>query len=412
MLTATETQVLRTLAQQYMDCALTPRQEETQRLWIAHNTGHGQRPMVLIDQIPWHEMDVDGSLQCVVTDPYWQGVERELRRKIYQFRHMPADMLLPPYVLLPRILKDPNYRDFGIRVQETISRTDETNDVVSHAYVKQFETMDDLEKIRPTCLRADKEAEAAVLTEAQRIFAGIAPVRWQGVVLHSGLWDSISQWQGVEECYYQLIDEPELLHAMMERLTQLTLELIRQGNEDGLFDTASSLCHCSHTITRPFGQGQEDRPGLSQNSWTFGLAQLFSSVSPEVTREFEVPYVSRIFQQFGDVYYGCCEKLDDRLDVLELLPNVRKISCSPWSDPDRFAANLPSRYILSNKPNPALTGMGDLDAAERELRNTIRAARTHGVRLEMILKDNSTVHYHPERLWEFSRMALRLVQDA
>lgn len=412
MLTATETQVLRTLAQQYMDCALTPRQEETQRLWIAHNTGHGQRPMVLIDQIPWHEMDVDGSLQCVVADPYWQGVERELRRKIYQFRHMPADMLLPPYVLLPRILKDPNYRDFGIRVQETISRTDATNDVVSHAYVKQFETMDDLEKIRPTCLRADKEAEAAVLEQAQRIFAGIAPVRWQGVVLHSGLWDSISQWQGVEECYYQLIDEPELLHAMMERLTQLTLELIRQGNEDGLFDTASSLCHCSHTITRPFGQGQEDRPGLSQNSWTFGLAQLFSSVSPEVTREFEVPYVSRIFQQFGDVYYGCCEKLDDRLDVLELLPNVRKISCSPWSDPDRFAANLPSRYILSNKPNPALTGMGDLDAAERELRNTIRAARTHGVRLEMILKDNSTVHYHPERLWEFSRMALRLVQDA
>lgn len=412
MLTATETQVLRTLAQQYMDCALTPRQEETQRLWIAHNTGHGQRPMVLIDQIPWHEMDVDGSLQCVVADPYWQGVERELRRKIYQFRHMPADMLLPPYVLLPRILKDPNYRDFGIRVQETISRTDATNDVVSHAYVKQFETMEDLEKIRPTCLRADKEAEAAVLVEAQRIFAGIAPVRWQGVVLHSGLWDSISQWQGVEECYYQLIDEPELLHAMMERLTQLTLELIRQGNEDGLFDTASSLCHCSHTITRPFGQGQEDRPGLSQNSWTFGLAQLFSSVSPEVTREFEVPYVSRIFQQFGDVYYGCCEKLDDRLDVLELLPNVRKISCSPWSDPDRFAANLPSRYILSNKPNPALTGMGDLDAAERELRNTIRAARTHGVRLEMILKDNSTVHYHPERLWEFSRMALRLVQDA
>ena len=28
----------------------------------------------------------------------------------------------------------------------------------------------------------------------------------------------------------------------------------------------------------------------------------------------------------------------------------------------------------------------------------------------MILKDNSTVHYKPERLWEFSRMASELVQ--
>lgn len=40
----------------------------------------------------------------------------------------------------------------------------------------------------------------------------------------------------------------------------------------------------------------------------------------------------------------------------------------------------------------------------------MHAAKSHNVRLEMILKDISTVHYHPERLWEFSRMAMKLVE--
>ena len=138
------------------------------------------------------------------------------------------------------------------------------------------------------------------------------------------------------------------------------------------------------------------------------MAQLFTSVSPDVTREFELPYVSRIFEQFGGVYYGCCEKLDDRLDIVAQMPNVKKVSCSPWSDPDRFAANLPKQMILSHKPNPAFVSVGDLDASRRELERVIRAAGANGVRLEMILKDNSTVHYKPERLWEFSRMASEL----
>ena len=133
MITQKETNILRELGQKYMEYAQSPRQKQLEQLWIAHNTGRGQRPMVLIDQIPWHEMDVDGSLQCQVEDPYWRQVECGLRRKLYQVQHMPADMLLVPYILLPRILQDPRYRDFGITVQEHITQTDVASDVVSHA---------------------------------------------------------------------------------------------------------------------------------------------------------------------------------------------------------------------------------------------------------------------------------------
>ncbi|MGI5957818.1 MAG: hypothetical protein ACOX60_00180 [Massiliimalia sp.] len=411
MLTQKETEILRQLAKQYMEYAVSPAQEETQKLWIAHNTGKGQRPMVLIDQIPWHEMDVDGSLVCQIADPYWRGVEQQLRRKIYQYKHMPADMLLPPYMMIPRILKDPNYRAFGIHVEEEITKTDEANDVVSHAYIKQFQTMEDLEKIKPTVLEADSCKEQEAMETAQKIFEGIAPVYWEGISLHCGFWDTISQWQSVEECYYMLLDQPELLHGMMERMTNIALDWIRQGNEQGLFDVASGICHCSHTIRQPLDHRLAQRPGISQNSWAFGLAQLFTSVSPEVTREFELPYMKRIFEQFGDIYYGCCEKLDDRLEILAELPNVRKISCSPWSDPWKFAQMLPEGIIMSNKPNPALVACGNLEGMKQELINTMKAAKANGRQLEMILKDNSSVQRHPQRLWEFSKMALELVNQ-
>ena len=59
MLNAKEANVLRDLAQQYMEFAVRPQQRELEKLWIAlaHNTGSGVRPMVLVDQIPWHEMN-------------------------------------------------------------------------------------------------------------------------------------------------------------------------------------------------------------------------------------------------------------------------------------------------------------------------------------------------------------------
>ena len=141
--------------------------------------------------------------------------------------------------------------------------------------------------------------------------------------------------------------------------------------------------------------------------WAFGLAQCFTSVSPAVTEEFEVAYMKRIFPRFGAIYYGCCDRLDDRLDKIAQLPNVRKISCSPWSDRENFARNLDPKYIMSNKPTPAfLAGESvDWDVVRADLRRTVAAAKKNGVRLELILKDLSTVAYDPSRLTRWSEIA-------
>ena len=108
-----------------------------------------------------------------------------------------------------------------------------------------------------------------------------------------------------------------------------------------------------------------------------GMAQIFTSVSPKTTEEFEVRYMSRIFGRFGAIYYGCCDRLDDRLDIITKMPNIRKISCSPWSDREKFAANLPQKYIMSNKPSPALLAHPTFD--EEAVRAFEYLSRTEGI---------------------------------
>ena len=118
-------------------------------------------------------------------------------------------------------------------------------------------------------------------------------------------------------------------------------------------------------------------------------------------------------KQFGAIYYGCCDRLDDRLELVRQIPNVRKVSCSPWSDREHFAERIGSTLIMSNKPNPALlTGDSFDEAAVREdLQRTVRAARANSVNLELILKDISTVRHDPSRLTRWGEIAMQVVQQ-
>ncbi len=410
MLTQNQISILRTLADQCITFAKSDDQLKTQELWAALNNGKMIRPMITIDQIPWHEMDVDGSLVCQIDDPYWRGVEYSLRQYAYRIKHMPADMVLPPYIMIPRILNDPKFRRFGLSVSEDTAFTDSGNDIISHSYINQFEKISDVEKIQFTDFSANEEAEARVMDEADKIFGGIAPVYFEGVSLHLGLWDTVAEWMSVEECYINLLDEPELLHAIMDRVTNVALSWIESGNKQGLFDTASAMTHCSCTLTAPFA----DKPviGTSDNAWAFSMAQLFTSVAPSVTDEFEVAYMTKLFKHFSKVYYGCCERLDDRLDIITKMPNLAKVSCSPWSDRENFAQKLPKHLIMSQKPNPAFVGGGAFDenVIRNDLRATIAAAKNGNVGLEFLLKDNSTLQYEPDRLWKFSKIAIEEAQ--
>ncbi|MBT6628198.1 MAG: hypothetical protein HOB49_14355, partial [Gemmatimonadetes bacterium] len=110
--------------------------------------------------------------------------------------------------------------------------------------------------------------------------------------------------------------------------------------------------------------------------------------------------------------YGCCEPLHNKIDIIRSVPNVRKISMSPFVDVEVGAENIGADYVFSRKPSPALLAVESWDstAVEQDLRETIDACERHNCPLELILKDISTVRYEPERLWEWAKIAGELVQ--
>ena len=70
------------------------------------------------------------------------------------------------------------------------------------------------------------------------------------------------------------------------------------------------------------------------------------------------------------------------------------------------ARDIGTDYVLSFKPNPAILATDDWDAdkVRQYMRESLAQAR--GCRVEVIMKDISTVRYEPRRLWEWGKITL------
>jgi len=409
MLSDNEKQVLRELAGRLMEIAALPEQKERIALWLSLNRGQMQRPMVAIAQLPWHEMDFDGSLTCVVGDPFWREVETEMRRQLYRWAHIRTDMVIEPFIDIPMSVSGINY---GLDVIEKSRVIDETNDVYSHQYVEQIKDYDDIGKIHDMRVIHDAETTKAHMEQAAELFDGVAPVRPKGVQFSLSVWDRLSTFIGVQNIYYFVADRPEFLTRCVDHITDATIAGIKRADELGVYDNFANICHCSYIYTDDLlpGPNMPQKSGIA-GSWAFGMAQLFSSVSPATFRDFELPYIKKMAAMFGSIYYGCCEPLDDRLDLVKQIPNVRKVSCSPWNNSDKFAERIGPKLTMSVKPNPAILASGGFDDAQAraELGKYIASAKRYDVNLEFIMKDVSTVSYKPECISRWTDIAKEMV---
>ncbi len=401
--------LIRELAAQVAEIAAMPVQEEKRALWRRLNGLQPERPMVMADQVCWNEMNVDDELTLRCTDPECRGYEDELRRILYQWRHFPVDMVVEPFVRVPKAVHNTG---FGITIQETQAVTDPTNAVVGHKYENQFSCADDLEKIRTPRVSHDAAETERRLAVAHELFDGLLEVRSEGVDPYLSLWDPIATWMGVENALYTLVDQPELMHGVVGRITAGYLAMLDQLEERGLLCGPQSLIHCTGAYTDELpAAGYDPAKPRTRDLWTFGLAQMFSTVSPAMFKEFEVDYSSRMCARFGLVYYGCCDPLDGKMDEVRLIPGVRKVSMSPWTDQKRGAAEIGGDYVFSRKPSPAFLAEDRFDAVRvrQDLEISRDVCARYGCPLELILKDISTVRYEPQRLWEWARIAMEVV---
>ncbi|MDA0334124.1 MAG: hypothetical protein O2782_03050, partial [bacterium] len=224
-------QILRELAQQVADIAALPQQQELISCWKALNGLQPVRPMVMIDQIPWHEMDVDGELLLHTQDPWCRGVEQQLRRTLYKWRHIPGDMVVEAVFDVAKVIHGAG---FGPRTKEHIAVEDPANDVVGHLYIDQITTEEDLyEKVEMPQVRYDAEATERAREHALEVFDGILKVRLQGHTPVFAAWDRIVTWRSAEAVLWDIIDRPDFTHKIMARFTEVALSQLDQLEAQG-----------------------------------------------------------------------------------------------------------------------------------------------------------------------------------
>jgi hypothetical protein len=205
------------------------------------------------------------------------------------------------------------------------------------------------------------------------------------------------------------------MHRTVRKLHDIRWDTIRQIEALGLFDHDPINLHCTPNLVSDLPGPDFDGEHVKlKNVWGRAVAQIFASVSSRMHDEYDIEYVKEPLSGCGLVYYGCCEPLDRKIDIIAKIPNLRKVSITPWANVNVAAEAIGGRYLVAAKPNPASVAVERLDADQlrREIRTILDACARHGCACELVLKDISSCHQRPENIFEWERIVMEMVKGA
>ena len=395
-----ERQVLRVLAGQAAELAARPIEAEKQALWKQHNALQPTRPVIFCSpENSWNEIIPAETLAC--QNPIARTWEFHLRQQVLWGVEMGDDYTILPFFPVEHVHQEP---DWGLHQVQIGGQNGG-----SYRWDAPIKTEQDLDRLHFPLLRVDFAATQRLAELAQSIFGDLLPARiktsWWWT---HGLTRTLVDLRGLEQMLYDMSDNPQLMHRLMALFSQGTMALLDALQAAGLL-----FLNCDGAYVGSGGLGWSDElpvPGFSgqvrtQDMWALGESQESIGVSPRMFAELIFPYQLPLLERCGLTCYGCCEPVDNRWSIIKQIPNLRRVSVSPWSNRAKMAENLADRYIFSMKPNPASLAMETFDAERirQDLRRDLET--TKGCRVEIIMKDNHTIRCDPSRVVKWVRIA-------
>jgi hypothetical protein len=401
---------LRLLAEQIASVSELPVQREKANLWQKMNDRQMVRPMVWINEIPWDEFGDDSELRLQTTDSWSRQQEMKLRRILYQWNHFPADMIVSGTLECYAVVNSTGY---GLEQQGELLSQGNTG-VFSQHFVPQILNPEDVLKIRSPEVFYDRDATEQEYQHMCLVYKDILPVQKVGI---KGVWftpwDNLIRWWGVQEAMLDMVMRPEMVREGVRRFVDACLCELEQWQHLNLL-----TLNIDNTRVGSGGYGfTENLPGnnydpdmiQTYNMWGCSNAQVFSGISPEMHWEFALKYELKWLEKWGLTYYGCCEPLNHKIEILRKIKNLRKISISPWADINHAVRQIQNDYVLSVKVNPAPLAESDwtLDQMQKDVKHILE--QTYGCSFEIILKDISTTRNDPRRIAEWEKMVMESV---
>ena len=389
-----DVRILRELGEWKARKAESAENREKIAAWKAHDAGTpGARVMVLAET--WYTEDgvhpvTDSDLRCKHEWGRW--IERGLRQLQYEI-----EVLRDDHFALPWIEYSPNVwaSDFGVPLGIHRSAHGATAFNITDA---QLTTLSDAElaRLRARTFHHDPAAEARDRATLEKVFGGILGVRrrnngWQ---MHAPITSTCIFLTGLDHFMTLMYDNPEGLHRLMAFLRDDQLSRLRYFEENGLLELNNEADYtgsgCMGTSDR---LPAKDYAGNARfkDMWGFIEAQEAVGISPEQYGEFVWPYLRELALKFGQVYYGCCEPVDPVWEYVGALPNLARVSVSPWADEEKMGRCCRDRGVVySRKPSPNYYIGEKLDEAGMRASLEKTVACTEGCRMEFIQRDVMT----------------------
>lgn len=428
-----EVAVLRELAKVHAEIAADPVNETRREMWRKLNDLEPVRPLIWTTELCWNEMNANDELTLQTHNSVAMRIEMELRKTIYNWSHLQGDIIVEPVFYSPYVITNSG---FGITVEsdtrEVEVRAASGEDVLHHDsggtgtvvpgmfaashFQNQISTEDDIQKIQDPEIKVDRERTDEFYHLYSRIFQGILPVRKRGC--HGfwyAPWDDVATWMEPEIMLESLAARPEFMHKVIRRTTDAYLSALDQFENLGILarnDNNVRIGSGAYGYTKELPRSDySERNIRTLDLWGSSVSQIFGSVSPQMQSDFGLTYEREWMDRFALIYYGCCEALHDKIDILSTLPNLRKISLSPFVDVQKAAERIDGRYVVSLKPSP-IPFAHSAYSVEREmetLRQNLEYCR--GCNVEIALKDLISVQLEPQRVWQWIDAAERVVRE-
>ena len=407
-------EILRSLGQQVAEEVTRQDRAAKAEMWRRNNDRDPVRKMVWLTEVPWHEIRPHrAELVCRCSEPWLRELEDELRRTLYQWRHFPADMILDDHIPCRKVWHSTG---IGVIPRDRTLAQHEEGGIQAHHWESQISGPDDIGKIRMPRVTYDAVETARRFHVLSGIFEGILPVKTVGIKhIWFTPWDRLFALVDMTEMMMAMIETPDFVNALVSRYVDALMHELDQveslgllgGGVDNIRVGSGAYAYTSDLS----GKALEADPVRCRDIWGCGNAQIFSEVSPDMHWEFSLKHELRWLERWGMTYYGCCEPLNQSIDVIKRIPNLRKISTTPWADMARMVEGVGTDYVLSRKPNPNVFARDSWNPqlARQQLVEFLDASR--GCHRELIMKDISTVRYDPQRLWEWASIATEVAED-
>ncbi|MSA03593.1 hypothetical protein GKG47_19480 [Lactonifactor sp. BIOML-A3] len=386
---------LRELAKQQYEISQLPVMREREERWYRHNSCQGScrgdYPLVVMEI----KYCIDDYLDLECETEFARAVEKELLTQLVNHTLVDDDKVIPGYFT---VYWDMDIRTFDLDMEEK-RVIDNRGKSVGYTTIHHLENLEEsFCKIGKTVRRADKEYTYRYKERVEEIFGDILPVKikmppsvnWMVSPSKKAIY-----LMGLESMMLAPYDCPERYQQLYGMLVDDVLETFQWMNREGLLCLNNGNDYAgagSYGFTGELPSGQYLKTGEIElkDLWVNLNSQETLSISPDMYGAFYWPHYKRLAEQFGLVYYGCCEPTNPIWkDYLSTLDNLRKVSVSPWADDELMGEYLRgSKIIYSKKPSPnylALDTPLNAEHYREHIKKSVLAAR--GCETEIIARD-------------------------